>query len=55
MSHGLPKFFTAEGLPCESETTTGITERVQGEVPCNHLPLALGQWVGTSHLRSFYV
>lgn len=25
MSHGLPKFFTAEGLTCGPEATTGIT------------------------------
>lgn len=55
MSHGLPNFFTAEDLTCGSEPTTGITERVQGEVSCNHQPLALGQWVGASHLRSLDV
>lgn len=53
MSHGLPKLFTAEGFTCGSGA--GITERVQGEVPWNHQALALGQWVGMSHLRSLYV
>lgn len=55
MSHGLPKLFITEGLTCGSGATTGMTERVQGEVPWDHQALALGQWVGMSHLRSLCV
>lgn len=52
MSHGLPKFFTAEGLSCGPEPTTGIAGK--GAL-CNHQALAPGQWVGLSHLRSLCV